>query len=69
MLVQGGKYDGWQLGAVAKEDPIAASLMLNNYLEGKRAAVEKESTASGGFSAELRTGTQFVLLQQGQGAF
>lgn len=49
MLVQGGKYDGWQLGAVAKEDPIAASLMLNNYLEGKRAVVEKESRRQADF--------------------
>jgi hypothetical protein len=40
MPINGGKYDGWTLGEVAKEDPVAAQLMLNNYLESKRAAVE-----------------------------
>jgi hypothetical protein len=49
MIVNGGKYNGWQLGDVAKEDPIAASLMLNNYLEGKRAVVEKESKRQADF--------------------
>jgi hypothetical protein len=49
MVVTGGKYDGWQLGDVAKEDPIAASLMLNNYLEQNRAAVEKESRRQADF--------------------
>ncbi len=49
MIVTGGKYDGWQLGDVAKEDPIAASVMLNNYLEGKRAVVEQETRRKADF--------------------
>ena len=49
MVVQGGKYNGWILGDVAKEDPITASVMLNNYLEQNRAAVEKESRRQADF--------------------
>jgi len=49
MVVNGGKYNGWQLGDVAKEDPIAASLILNNYMESKRAVVEKESKRQADF--------------------
>jgi len=33
MMVQGGKYDGRLLGDVARENPQAANLILNNYLE------------------------------------
>jgi hypothetical protein len=49
MIVNGGKYNGWQLGDVAKEDPIAASLMLNNYLEQNRSVKEQESKRQADF--------------------
>jgi hypothetical protein len=49
MIVNGGKYNGWALGDVAKEDPLAASLMLNNYLESNRAVKEKESKRQADF--------------------
>jgi hypothetical protein len=43
MVVNGGKYHGQTIGDVAQVDPVAASLMVNNYLEGKRATVEAET--------------------------
>ena len=43
MEVSGGKYDGQTIGEVAQVDPVSATLMVNNYLDGKRAAVAEES--------------------------
>ena len=43
MTVTGGQYDGWTVADVAKEDPVAAQVMVNDYLESKRATVEAET--------------------------
>jgi hypothetical protein len=43
MTVEGGKYDGRLLGDVAREDPLAANLILNNYLETAGAQISREA--------------------------
>lgn len=42
MVVKGGQYDGWTIEEVAKENVAAATIMINNYLDGKRRAEETE---------------------------
>lgn len=41
MLITGGSYDGWTLGDLAKEKPLLATKMLNEYLDGQRQAREE----------------------------
>lgn len=48
VTVQGGEYDGLTLGEVAKEDPLAAQVILNNHLNAiaaEEAKVEAEKAA------------------------
>ncbi len=42
LTVTGGQYDGWTVADVAKEDPVAAQVMVNDYLESKRATAEAQ---------------------------
>jgi hypothetical protein len=60
MTVTGGKYDGLTIGEVAKEDPVAATLMVNNYLETKRTAAETQRRQQEeGIRAKTEEGNRF----------
>jgi hypothetical protein len=60
MVVNGGKYDGLTIGEVAKEDPVAATLMVNNYLETKRTAAETQRRQQEeGIRAKTEEGNRF----------
>jgi hypothetical protein len=55
MVITGGKYDGQTIGEVAQIDPVSANLMVNNYLEGKKAAVVKEAQERDEFQRNFNT--------------
>ena len=55
MVVNGGKYDGLTIGEVAMQDPVSATLMVNNYLDSKRQAVEQESKKHEKFQNDFAT--------------
>jgi hypothetical protein len=70
MVVSGGKYNGLTIGEVARgtddfpPDPVAANLMVNNYLEGKRSAATTESQKKAKFDEDFKREKNLFLFER-----
>jgi hypothetical protein len=69
MTVTGGQYDGWIVADVAKEDPIAAQVMVNDYLESKRTAKATEERKQEEFNKNFTAEKNAFLFERAKELF